>query len=183
MYAVERRSRNPSLQRETQSGELGRCFQECREKIGAVDGLREKFPKLTNVTRDEAANMVAAGKIRDEADGWGNATSFRPSCICGFAGMFSCDKKIINSQSQTTRKHRYTSWSTPNSNSNYRFGKKLMITIFVHTECVHVHVTNFMDAAIITCLQVNTPPDTCRKCKTAFSFFNCWRGCRGTCTD
>ena len=33
-------------------------------------GLRETFPKLTTVTRDEAANMVAAGKVRNEADGW-----------------------------------------------------------------------------------------------------------------
>ena len=48
---------------------------------------------------------------------------------------------------------------------------KKMITIFVHTECVRVHVSNFMDAAIITYLQVNTPPDTCRTCKTAFSIF------------
>ena len=33
-------------------------------------GLRETFPKLTTLTRDEAANMVAAGKLRNEADGW-----------------------------------------------------------------------------------------------------------------
>ena len=32
--------------------------------------LREEFPKVTTVTRNEAANMVAAGRIRDEADGW-----------------------------------------------------------------------------------------------------------------
>ena len=49
--------------------------------------------------------------------------------------------------------------------------KEKMITIFVHTKCVHVHVSNFMDATIITYLQVNTPHDTCRTCKTAFSIF------------
>ena len=36
-------------------------------------GPQERFPKLTTtVSRDEAANMVAAGirKLRDEADVW-----------------------------------------------------------------------------------------------------------------
>ena len=33
-------------------------------------GLRKEFLKVTTVTRDEAANMVAAGKVRDEPDGW-----------------------------------------------------------------------------------------------------------------
>ena len=33
-------------------------------------GPREEFLKITTVSRDEAANMVAAGKLRDEADGW-----------------------------------------------------------------------------------------------------------------
>ena len=33
-------------------------------------GLQEEVLKVTTVTRDEAANMVAAGKLRDEADGW-----------------------------------------------------------------------------------------------------------------
>ena len=32
-------------------------------------GLRETLPKLPTVNRDEAANMVAAGKLRNEADG------------------------------------------------------------------------------------------------------------------
>ena len=33
-------------------------------------GLQEEVLKVTTVTRDEAANMVAAGKLRDQADGW-----------------------------------------------------------------------------------------------------------------
>ena len=33
-------------------------------------GPREEFPKVTTVTRYEAANKVASGKLRDEADGW-----------------------------------------------------------------------------------------------------------------
>ena len=33
-------------------------------------GLRETFLKVTTVARDEAANMVTAGKLRNEADGW-----------------------------------------------------------------------------------------------------------------
>ena len=33
-------------------------------------GPREEFLKVTTVTRDEAANMVAVGKLGDEADGW-----------------------------------------------------------------------------------------------------------------
>ena len=41
-------------------------------------GLRETFPKLTTVARDEAANMFAAGKLRKEADGWKKSTSNRP---------------------------------------------------------------------------------------------------------
>ena len=32
-------------------------------------GPREEFPKVTTVTRYEAANKVASGKLRDEADG------------------------------------------------------------------------------------------------------------------
>ena len=31
---------------------------------------REEVLKVTTVTRDEAANKVAAGKLRDEADEW-----------------------------------------------------------------------------------------------------------------
>ena len=31
---------------------------------------RKEFRKVTTVARDEAANTVAAGKLRDEADGW-----------------------------------------------------------------------------------------------------------------
>ena len=33
-------------------------------------GPREEFLKVTALTRNEAANMVAAGKLHDEADGW-----------------------------------------------------------------------------------------------------------------
>ena len=33
-------------------------------------GLREEFPKVTTVTSYEAANMVVAGKLCDEEDGW-----------------------------------------------------------------------------------------------------------------
>ena len=33
-------------------------------------GPRKEFLKVTTVTSDEAANMVAAGKLRDEPDGW-----------------------------------------------------------------------------------------------------------------
>ena len=45
-------------------------------------GLRETFPKLTTVTRDEAANMFAAGKLRNEADGWKSqpATDHHTGC-------------------------------------------------------------------------------------------------------
>ena len=56
----------------------GRCS---TEKLAAVPravakrselstGLRKMFPKLTTVTRDEADNMFAAVKLRNEADGW-----------------------------------------------------------------------------------------------------------------
>ena len=65
--------RNSSLQREMHSGEFGRCFPGgVAKRFELSTGLREKFPKLTTVSRDEAANMVAAGmrKVRDEADGW-----------------------------------------------------------------------------------------------------------------
>ena len=45
-------------------------------------GLRETFPKLTTVTRDEAANIFAAGKLRNEADGWKSqpATDHHTGC-------------------------------------------------------------------------------------------------------
>ena len=45
-------------------------------------GLRETFPKLTTVTRDEAANMFAAGKLRNEAGGWKSqpATDHHTGC-------------------------------------------------------------------------------------------------------
>ena len=60
-----------------------RCFKErcTAENLAAVSpgvakrfellmGPREEFLKVTALTRNEAANMVAAGKLRDEADGW-----------------------------------------------------------------------------------------------------------------
>ena len=48
--AVEQRSRNLLLQREMHSGELGRCFPGCSEKIWAVDGRsRKEFLKVTTV--------------------------------------------------------------------------------------------------------------------------------------
>ena len=70
--AVEQRSTNSLLQREMHSGELGRCFPGCSEKMWAVDGPPAKgvSESYHRITRDEAANMVAAGKLRDEADGW-----------------------------------------------------------------------------------------------------------------
>ena len=45
-------------------------------------GLRETFPKLTTVTGDEAANMFAAGKLRNQADGWKSppATDHHTGC-------------------------------------------------------------------------------------------------------
>ena len=68
----------------------GRCT---TEKLAAVlwgvakrfellTGLREAFPKLTTVTRDEEANMFAAGKLRNEADGWKSqpATDHHTGC-------------------------------------------------------------------------------------------------------
>ena len=53
---------------------------------------REEFPKVTTVTRDEAANMVAAGKLRDEADGWRSQPQLQTTIRD--TGMFSCEKKI-----------------------------------------------------------------------------------------
>ena len=61
--AVEQRSRNSFLQREMHSGELGGCFPGCSEKIWAVDGPLAKG--VSESYRDEAAIMVAAGKLRD----------------------------------------------------------------------------------------------------------------------
>ena len=49
-------------------------------------GLREMFPKLTAVTRDEAANMFAAGR---QTDGKVN----QQQTTIRVAGMFNCDKK------------------------------------------------------------------------------------------
>ena len=45
-------------------------------------GLRETFPKLTTVSHGGAANMVAAGKLRNEADGWKSqpATDHHTGC-------------------------------------------------------------------------------------------------------
>ena len=54
---------------------------------------RKEFPKVTTVTRDEAANMVAAGKLRDEADGWRSKPQ-RQTTIQN-TGTFSCDKKYL----------------------------------------------------------------------------------------
>ena len=59
-----------SLQRETHSGELGCYFPGCSENICAVDvptgEVSESYHRKLGVTRDEAANMVAAGKVRDD---------------------------------------------------------------------------------------------------------------------
>ena len=59
-------------------GFKGRCtaensaavFRGVAKRFELSTGLREEFLKVTTVTRDETANMVAAGKPRDEADGW-----------------------------------------------------------------------------------------------------------------
>ena len=40
------------------------------KRFELLTGLQEEVLNVTTVTRDEAANMVAAGKLRDEADGW-----------------------------------------------------------------------------------------------------------------
>ena len=66
----------------------GRCTTEAAVPRGVAKrfelstGLRETFPKLTTVTRDEAANMFAAGKLRNEADGWKSqpATDHHTGC-------------------------------------------------------------------------------------------------------
>ena len=57
-----------------------------KQNISAVDG-----PKVTTVTRDEAANMVAAGKLRDEADEW--EVNQLQTTIWD-VGMFSCDRRL-----------------------------------------------------------------------------------------
>ena len=53
---------------------------------------REEFLKVTTLTRNEAANMVAAGKLRDEADGRRSQPQLQTPIRD--AGMFSCDKKL-----------------------------------------------------------------------------------------
>ena len=40
------------------------------ERFDLSTGPRKEFLKVTTVTCDEAANIVAAGKLRDEPDGW-----------------------------------------------------------------------------------------------------------------
>ena len=53
---------------------------------------REEFPKVTTVTRDEAAYMVAAGKLCDEADGWRSQPQLQTTIPD--TGTFSCDEKL-----------------------------------------------------------------------------------------
>ena len=45
---------------------LAAVFRGVAKRFELSTGLRQ----VTTVTRNEAANMVAAGKLRDEADGW-----------------------------------------------------------------------------------------------------------------
>ena len=81
-----------TLMREMQSGELGRCFLGCSEKDLSCQRVpRKEFLKDTSVTRDEAANMVAAGKLHDEADGWRSKPKLQTTIRN--TGTFSSDKK------------------------------------------------------------------------------------------
>ena len=68
--AVEWRSRNSSLQRETHSWELGCCFLRCSKKIWAVDGPAGEVSENYHCNLRESANMVAAGTLLDEVGGW-----------------------------------------------------------------------------------------------------------------
>ena len=65
-------------------------------------GLRETFPKLTTVTRDEAANMFAAGKLRNEADGWKSQPAMRNKPPYGLLGCSAVTRNNYGSQSVFT---------------------------------------------------------------------------------
>ena len=66
---MEQGSKNSLLQREIHSGELGRCFPGVAKRFELSTGPRKEFLKVTTAIRDEAGNMVGAGKLRDKPDG------------------------------------------------------------------------------------------------------------------
>ena len=59
-----------------------------RKRFELSTVLRKEFPKVTTVTRDEAAN-IAAGKLRDEADGWRSKPQLQTTIRN--TGTFSCE--------------------------------------------------------------------------------------------
>ena len=67
---MEQRSRNLLLQREITAENVAAVSRGKAKRFELSTGPRKEFLKVTTGTRDEAANMVAALKLRDEPDGW-----------------------------------------------------------------------------------------------------------------
>ena len=104
--AVERRSRNSSLQRETHSWELGRWFLGCSEKILAVDGPAGEVSETYH--RNPRWSSQHGCCRHAQAPWWGRrmgkSTSFRPPY-----GLLGCS--AVTRNSHMLRDVTYTFWS------------------------------------------------------------------------
>ena len=87
---MEQLSRHSLLEGRCTAKNLAAVSWGVAKRLSCRRAPREEFLKVTTVTRDKAANIVAAGKVRHEADGWESQPA---SDHILNARMFSCDKK------------------------------------------------------------------------------------------